>query len=139
MSKFTDKVDAVLREEWENNNGELKIEGDWTVGLDRLEARWEKEKSYAVDFSEWVRGRLIGRKNNEWDAEFPFEFIEWDVCEDDEVSKFEISISKEMYEIFTGKTITDDMWEAVIGVASVNAFIEDILIDLRDIEEDICE
>jgi hypothetical protein len=139
MSKFTDKVDAVLREEWENNNGELKIEGDWTVGLDRLEARWEKEKSYAVDFSEWVRGRLIGRKNNEWDAEFPFEFIEWDVCEDDEVSKFEISISKEMYEIFTGETITDEKWEAVIGAASANAFIEDILIDLRDIEEDICE
>jgi hypothetical protein len=139
MSKFTDKVDAVLREEWENNNGELKIEGDWTVGLDRLEARWEKEKSYAVDFSEWVRGRLIGRKNNEWDAEFPFEFIEWDVCEDDEVSKFEISISKEMYEQFVGETITDEKWEAVIGAASANAFIEDILIDLRDIEEDICE
>jgi hypothetical protein len=52
---FIDKVEEVLREEWENNNGELKIEGDWTVGLDRLEACWEREKNYVADFSEWKR------------------------------------------------------------------------------------
>jgi hypothetical protein len=134
---FIDKVEEVLREEWENNNGELKIEGDWTVGLDRLEACWEREKNYVADFSEWVEMKLVGQKNNEWGAEFPFEFIEWDVSEYDEVSKFELSISKEMYEQFVGETITDEKWEAVIGAASANAFIEDILIDLRDIETDI--
>jgi hypothetical protein len=55
------------------------------------------------------------------------------------MSNFELSISKEMYEIFTGETITDEKWEAVIGIANVDAFVEDILIDLRDIEGDICE
>jgi hypothetical protein len=51
--------------------------------------------------------------------------------------KFELSISKEMYEIFTGETITDEKWETVIENTNVDSFVEDILIDLRDIETDI--
>jgi hypothetical protein len=52
-------------------------------------------------------------------------------------TKFELSISKEMYEIFTGETITDEKWETVIENTNVDSFVEDILIDLRDIETDI--